>query len=81
MRENCTSGIAPGAPGNRRSYGGGAGLSPAYGSRISGIQSCALHHVEDCPNIVKAQPKVFVSQRLVSTKYFFQRGYASIEFL
>jgi retron-type reverse transcriptase len=22
MRENCTSGIAPGAPGNRRSYGG-----------------------------------------------------------
>jgi len=23
MRENCTSGIAPGAPGNRRSYGGG----------------------------------------------------------
>ncbi len=25
MRENCTSGIAPGAPGNRRSYGGGIG--------------------------------------------------------
>jgi hypothetical protein len=24
MRENCTSGIAPGAPGNRRSYGGGS---------------------------------------------------------
>ena len=26
MRENCTSGIAPGAPGNRRSYGGGVGI-------------------------------------------------------
>jgi len=31
MRENCTSGIAPGAPGNRRSYGGPHAALPGSG--------------------------------------------------
>jgi hypothetical protein len=40
MRENCTSGIAPGAPGNRRSYGGGvsclrsSGIILAWGLHV-----------------------------------------------
>jgi len=33
MRESCTSGIALGAPGNRRSYGGGALASRLRGGR------------------------------------------------
>jgi hypothetical protein len=37
MRENCTSGIAPGAPGNRRSYGGGSGMSFGLKSLVSSV--------------------------------------------
>jgi hypothetical protein len=57
MRENCTSGIAPGAPGNRRSYGGGSRTTSIEGTmkiisinakHTSGITSVAFN-IEDPP--------------------------------
>jgi ribosomal protein L32 len=50
MRENCTSGIAPGAPGNRRSYGGGTEEGSAMAHESCLKCGARKHQLVACPS-------------------------------